>query len=96
MSAVLSPAEMIAGAREREGVPIVGMDAARLMQVHVNDARRLEIRDFPAARRDWLKSIGCFTEIINYKTRLFVPTDRAEPILDQTVRTGEQWSRLAG
>jgi hypothetical protein len=28
--------------------------------------------------------------------RLFVPTDRAEAILDQIVRTGEQWSRLAG
>ncbi|WP_423828325.1 strawberry notch-like NTP hydrolase domain-containing protein [Sphingobium yanoikuyae] len=95
MSTLLRPAEMIAGARGRQGVPIVGMDAARLVQVHVNDARRLEIRDFPAARRDWLKSIGCFTEIINYKTRLFVPTDRAEAILDQIVRTGEQWTQLA-
>jgi hypothetical protein len=62
----------------------------------VNNARRLEIRDFPVARRDWLKSIGCFAEIIDYKTRLLVPTDRAEAILDQIMRTGEQWSRLAG
>lgn len=29
-----------------------------------------------------LKAKGCFTEIIAYKTRVFVPTDRAEAILE--------------
>jgi hypothetical protein len=27
------------------------------------------------------KSLGCFTEIISFRTRLFVPRDRVEAIL---------------
>jgi hypothetical protein len=34
-----------------------------------------------AARIPELKAKGCFTEIIAYKTRVFVPTDKAEAIL---------------
>lgn len=94
MAIMLSPAEMIAGARGTEGVVIPGLAGARLISAYVNDARRLEIRDFPAARRDWLKSIGCFTEIIVYKTRLFIPGDRAAGIIEQIIRTGAQWEKL--
>ena len=96
MAITLSPAEMIAGARDSDGVSVPGMEAARLIWVHVNDSRRLELRDFPAARRDWLKSIGCFTEVIQYKTRMFVPADRASSIVDQLVRTGTRWNVLTG
>ena len=94
MAIRLSPAEMIFGARGAEGVLIPGLGSARLISVHVNDTRRLEIRDFPAARRDWLKSIGCFTDIIAYKTRLFIPADRAPGILEQIICTGAQWDKL--
>jgi hypothetical protein len=87
MAIVLSPAELIAGARGSEGVAIPGLGDARLISVHVNDARRLEIRGFPVGRREWLKSLGCFTEIIAYKTRLFVPIDKAEAVLARI--TGE-------
>lgn len=94
MAIALSPAEMVAGARNSEGVPVPGMDPARLIWAHVNGSRRLEIRDFPATRREWLKSIGCFTEIIQYKTRLFIPGDRASTIVEQIVRTGSEWNML--
>lgn len=94
MAIALSPAEMIAGARNSEGVPVPGMDSARLVWAHVNGSRRLEIRDFPPTRREWLKSIGCFTEIIQYKTRLFIPGDRASTIVEQIVRTGTEWNIL--
>lgn len=94
MAIALSPAEMIAGARNSEGVPVPGMDPARLIWAHVNGSRRLEIRDFPATRREWLKSIGCFTEIIQYKTRLFIPGDRASSIVEQLVRTGTEGNIL--
>ncbi|KXU33068.1 methylase [Sphingobium sp. 22B] len=94
MAITLSPAEMIAGARNSEGVSVPGMDATRLIWVHVNGSRRLELRDFPPARRDWLKSIGCFTEVIQYKTRMFIPADRASTIVDQLVRTGTEWNVL--
>ncbi len=81
----LSPSELIDGARTGTGVCVPGLEQARLVRVVVNDTRRLEIRNFPAARRAWLKSLGCFTEVIAYKTRLFVPVDRAEAVLAQIV-----------
>jgi hypothetical protein len=31
--------------------------------------------------REWLKARGCFTEVIAYTTRIFVPVDRAEEVL---------------
>jgi len=77
----LSPAELVAGARGRDGVGLPSLPGARLQRVWVNGDPRLEIKDFPADKREWLKSLGCFTEIIQYKTRLFIPTNRAEEIL---------------
>ena len=32
-------------------------------------------------RLDWYKTKGCFTEIIRYRTRLFVPVSKASSIL---------------
>jgi hypothetical protein len=37
----------------------------------VNGSRRLEIRDYPPERRNWLKSCGAFSEVLAFKTRLF-------------------------
>jgi hypothetical protein len=47
----------------------------------VNDERRLEIVNYPPDSRERLKALGCFTEIIAYKTRLFVPSRQAEAII---------------
>ena len=47
----------------------------------VNSSRRIEIVDADAARIPELKAKGCFTEIIAYKTRVFVPLDKADKIL---------------
>lgn len=47
----------------------------------VNGSRRIEIVDAEAARIPELKAKGCFTEIIAYKTRVFVPLDGAEAII---------------
>jgi hypothetical protein len=47
----------------------------------VNGARRLELEGWSAARLDWYKAQGCFTEIIRYQTRLFVPLDGAADVL---------------
>jgi len=88
VSITLSPTELVAAARTDDGVALPALGQARLKRCHVNDAIRLEIRDFPPERRDWLKSIGCFTEIIAYKTRLFVPLDRAEEIVARIIPPG--------
>ncbi|MBA4090112.1 MAG: methylase [Sphingobium sp.] len=94
MRHVLTPAELIKAVRSGEQMAIPGLDGAQLARVRVNDAWRLEIRNFPPARRDWLKSIGCYAEIIAYKTRLFVPIDRAEPILERITTSGAAFNAL--
>jgi hypothetical protein len=47
----------------------------------VNGTQRLELVGAPASQLLWLKSIGCFTEIIAYRTRLFVPALSAKTIM---------------
>jgi hypothetical protein len=53
-----------------------------LHHCHVNDEPRLELRHYPSHSLASLKALGCFTEVIAYKTRLFVPFNRAEEILE--------------
>jgi hypothetical protein len=77
----LSIEDTIAAATAGEGAPLPALGRARLHRALVNGDSRLEIRGYPPEKRDWLKSLGCFTEIIQYRTRLFVPVDRAAAIL---------------
>ena len=93
MTIALSPAELIAAARSNGGVGISALGAARLIRSFVNNEPRLEIKDFSPDKREWLKAAGCFTEIIAYKTRIFIPTDRAEAILSTIL--GTESERLA-
>ncbi|MFB0874993.1 MULTISPECIES: hypothetical protein [unclassified Sphingobium] len=81
MTIALSPAELVAGTRASGGVAIPSLPPARIERAYVNDEARLEIKAFPPPKLALLKSLGCFTEIINYKTRLFVPTNRAVAVL---------------
>lgn len=75
-------------AASAQGVPLPALGTARLHRALVNGDTRLEIRGYPPERREWLKSLGCFTEIIQYRTRLFVPVDRAATILALIDPTG--------
>ena len=47
----------------------------------VGSAQRLELTGWTPARLEWYKAEGCFTEIIRYRTRLFVPVSEAAAIL---------------
>jgi hypothetical protein len=76
-----SPAEIVAAASASDGVAIPGLAEGRLLRARVNGQPRIEIRGYPADRLDWLKSLGGFTEIISYRTRLFLPPDKAEAIV---------------
>ncbi len=53
----------------------------------VNGNPRVEIIDAPASQLHWLKSLGCFTEIIAYRTRVFVPANDAETVLARVLKT---------
>ena len=61
--------------------PFRGVEEVTIKRALVNGSQRLELVGFAAARLPWYKSQGCFTEIIRYRTRLFVPVDQAEPVL---------------
>jgi len=47
----------------------------------VNGSQRLELTGWSAARLDWYKAHGCFTEIIRYQTRLFVPIEGSASVI---------------
>lgn len=56
---------------------------ATIKTARVNGQKRLEIAGLEAAQLPHLKAMGCFTEIIAYKTRVFIPLDAAPEILAQ-------------
>ena len=62
---------------------VKGPEALTLKRSLVNGTQRLELAGWSAARLDWYKAQGCFTEIIRYQTRLFVPLDGASSVLAQ-------------
>ena len=71
---------MLTGGRP---IQIKCREALTLKRSLVNGTQRLELAGWSAARLDWYKAHGCFTEIIRYQTRLFVPTTGAVGILAQ-------------
>ena len=56
-------------------------DALTVKRSLVGGDQRIELTGFSPARLDWYKGKGCFTEIIRYRTRLFVPVSQAAEIL---------------
>ena len=77
------PADELAAAVLRTGkvLPLRGPEPLILKRALVNGSQRLELEGFSAARLAWYKAQGCFTEIIRYQTRLFVPVDHAADVL---------------
>jgi hypothetical protein len=69
--------------RTGKPLPFHAVDDLVLKRALVNGSQRLELTGFSAARLDWYKAQGCFTEIIRYQTRLFVPVGRAGGILER-------------
>ena len=72
---------MIEAAHGGDGTLIPGLHGARLVSTMVNSSRRFEVRDFQPQDREWLKARGAFSEVIQYKTRLFLPAEKADEIL---------------
>lgn len=82
----VEPAELASAAlRSGRPVPLPGTEQLVLRRALVNGSHRLELAGFAPARLAWYKEQGCFTEIIRYKTRLFVPLDCASDILARLV-----------
>lgn len=75
--------------RTGKPLPFNGVEALVLKRSLVNSSQRLELQGFSAARLAWYKAQGCFTEIIRFQTRLFVPVDRASEILPRVAAAGQ-------
>jgi hypothetical protein len=71
--------------RTGKPLPFRGIEDLILKRSLVNSNQRLELAGFSAARLPWYKTQGCFTEIIRYQTRLFVPVDKAADVLVRLV-----------
>jgi hypothetical protein len=52
----------------------------------VNGSARIELVGCPSQQLAWVKSIGCFTEVIQYRTRAFLPVPTAESILAELLK----------
>jgi hypothetical protein len=65
--------------------PISGPDELQMKRSLVNGVQRLELIGWSIERLEWYKAQGCFTEIIRYRTRLFVPVSEAAAILSRIV-----------
>jgi hypothetical protein len=78
----LTAAELGAAAQKGTGVAIPGLGGATLATALVNGSRRLEIRNYRPEDRERLKAHGVFSEVIQYKTRLFIPLDRSSEIIE--------------
>ena len=61
--------------------PLTSHDALTIKRSLVGGEQRLELTGYAHERLEWYKTKGCFTEIIRYRTRLFVPVSKASSIL---------------
>jgi hypothetical protein len=59
----------------------IGTTALHLKRALVGGEQRLEMTGFEPARLAEYKALGCFTEIIRYQTRLFLPVARTAEII---------------
>lgn len=64
-----------------KALELTSHDRLTMKRSLVNGSQRLEITGYSPERLDWYKAKGCFTEIIRYRTRLFVPLSEAATIV---------------
>jgi hypothetical protein len=78
--AAFTGASALGALAREERVPLG--DEAFLQRSKVMDSWRIEVRQAPSDWLGGLKAMGCFAEIIDWRTRVFVPNDdRAEAII---------------
>ena len=84
LSGVTGPTpDQIGGLVLASGKPLglASHDPLTVKRSLVGGEQRLELTGFSPARLDWYKGKGCFTEVIRYRTRLFVPVSKASSVL---------------
>ncbi|QNE07790.1 strawberry notch family protein [Croceicoccus marinus] len=80
-AAALPPDQIAEAVLGGASVPLQQPFPCELKRSRVNTSTRVEIVGAPANQLPWLKSLGCWSEIISYKTRVFLPVDQVPDIL---------------
>ncbi len=79
----LPPTDIVKSAVSGRSVDLSRPFPMTIRRVLVNGNPRIELVGAPAQQLAWLKSIGCFTEVIQYRTRVFLPMPTAVETLDR-------------
>ncbi|PXW68216.1 strawberry notch-like protein [Blastomonas natatoria] len=82
----LTPDTIIKALSEGRSIPIKQPFEATIKCSRVAGEQRYEIVGAPAEQLPWLKSIGCFTEIIAFRTRAFIPAMAAPSVISALFR----------
>ncbi len=79
----LPPTDIIKAAFSGRSVDLSRPFPMTIRRALVNGSQRIELVGAPAQQLAWLKSVGCFTEVIQYKTRVFLAVPTAAETLDR-------------
>ncbi|WP_197426419.1 strawberry notch C-terminal domain-containing protein, partial [Erythrobacter sp. CCH5-A1] len=82
----LSPDTIIRALGEHRTITIKQPFEATIKCSRVAGEKRYEIVGAPVDQLPWLKSIGCFTEIIAFRTRAFIPAKKAAAVIGSLLR----------
>ena len=82
-----TPAELVAAAMAGDGAVDLGRGLT-LRARRVAGTRRLEVEGWRPEQVDALKTAGCFTEIVAYQLRAFVPVGDDAPAVIEAIRAG--------
>jgi hypothetical protein len=82
-----TPAELAAAAMAGDGAVDLGRGLT-LRARRVAGTRRLEVEGWRPEQVDALKAAGCFTEIVAYQLRAFVPVGDDAPAVIEAIRAG--------
>jgi hypothetical protein len=79
----MPPQDIIKSALSGRAVDLSRPFAMTIRRALVNSTPRIELVGAPSQQLSWLKSVGCFTEVIQYRTRVFLPMPTAHETLDR-------------
>ncbi|MBN2974304.1 hypothetical protein FHR20_004321 [Sphingomonas leidyi] len=82
----MPPADIIKSASSGRSVDLTRPFPMTIKRSLVNASQRIELVGAPSQQLAWLKALGCFTEVIQYRTRIFLPMATAGDTLDRILR----------
>lgn len=81
----LPPPNIVKSAMSGRSVDLARPFPLTIKRALVNGSPRIELVGAPPSQLAWLKSLGCFTEVIQYRTRVFLPVPSAADIVARLV-----------